>query len=354
MDGTGMPTPWHVLGLAGPTGDVRAIRRAYAQMLKTTNPEDDPDGFQALRQAYDHALAHARNGAVPPETSPAPSPDEDNSAPEPSAAQKAYTEAQAAFADHAPLCNALGALITAQDAPSPDTLRTALRAVLDSPALAYIDIQNRTEEWLARLLLSAMPRSDTLVPVAVAHFQWDKRAGGRESALLANVAGRNRDLAFLAKLQDKQHIHAKAYRLLQASPAVRDPLLRLAIPDLLKDVRALLALIRGTYPSLLANFDPQVLAQWDAFLKRDPISAGLWWVLLAAPPALAVYFWAVAIMRPSERQAIPPELLLLVPATAIAGLFYHFAILAPGRWIAKRQARTPWACGWDGCRPRHC
>ncbi|MDO3411987.1 tetratricopeptide repeat protein [Saccharibacillus sp. CPCC 101409] len=50
---------WQVLGLA-PTGDARAIKRAYAALLKQTSPEDDPEGFQRLREAYDEALKQAK------------------------------------------------------------------------------------------------------------------------------------------------------------------------------------------------------------------------------------------------------------------------------------------------------
>lgn len=47
--------PWTVLGLK-PGADRAEIRRAYARLLKTTNPEDDPEGFMRLREAHDAAL----------------------------------------------------------------------------------------------------------------------------------------------------------------------------------------------------------------------------------------------------------------------------------------------------------
>ena len=46
--------PWHILDI--PAGsDERSIKRAYAKILKTLDP-DDRDAFIALREAYEAAL----------------------------------------------------------------------------------------------------------------------------------------------------------------------------------------------------------------------------------------------------------------------------------------------------------
>ena len=61
MDGgmdNGQRSLWAILGTE-PTGDERALKRAYAKRLKVTRPEDDPAAFQELRDAYEYALRHA-------------------------------------------------------------------------------------------------------------------------------------------------------------------------------------------------------------------------------------------------------------------------------------------------------
>ncbi len=50
---------WTVLQLAD-DADERTIKRTYARLLKSCRPDDDPEGFQRLREAYEEALRYAR------------------------------------------------------------------------------------------------------------------------------------------------------------------------------------------------------------------------------------------------------------------------------------------------------
>lgn len=49
---------WYVLGIE-PTKDEKTIKNAYRKQLKVCHPEDDPEGFKALRAAYDSAVKYA-------------------------------------------------------------------------------------------------------------------------------------------------------------------------------------------------------------------------------------------------------------------------------------------------------
>lgn len=64
------PSCWQTLGIE-PTSDEREVKRAYARALKTTRPEDDPEGFQRLRTAFEEALWAADELRRNPATAPA-------------------------------------------------------------------------------------------------------------------------------------------------------------------------------------------------------------------------------------------------------------------------------------------
>ncbi|WP_431049093.1 hypothetical protein [Roseateles sp. L2-2] len=55
---------WHrdcvTVGLGAPSSDLGEIKRAYAKTLRKTRPDDDAQAYQALREAYDRLVAHAR------------------------------------------------------------------------------------------------------------------------------------------------------------------------------------------------------------------------------------------------------------------------------------------------------
>jgi uncharacterized membrane protein YhaH (DUF805 family) len=56
--------PWEILNINATT-DKKTIKRAYAQILKRCNPEDNPEGFMQLRAAYEMALSSVGNNNEP-------------------------------------------------------------------------------------------------------------------------------------------------------------------------------------------------------------------------------------------------------------------------------------------------
>ncbi len=67
-----MDSIWEVLELE-PTQDVSAIKQAYAKKTRICHPEEDPEGFLKLREAYQAALDYAEGrGDVSPEAQEPP------------------------------------------------------------------------------------------------------------------------------------------------------------------------------------------------------------------------------------------------------------------------------------------
>lgn len=53
-------TIWRILEIE-PTENMSVIKKAYAKKLKIHHPEDDPEGYQRLREAYDRAVKYAKS-----------------------------------------------------------------------------------------------------------------------------------------------------------------------------------------------------------------------------------------------------------------------------------------------------
>ena len=51
-------TPWEVLGLDPDERDERVIKRAYAAKLREHRPDEDPEGFRKVREAYEFLLSY--------------------------------------------------------------------------------------------------------------------------------------------------------------------------------------------------------------------------------------------------------------------------------------------------------
>lgn len=196
--------PWHLLGLDGPTSDPVAIKRAYAKRLRVTRPDDDADAYQALRRAYDHALALAA-GAGPADGAPAPA--EERAAP-PVPAEPAPHAGEDPGPTPASLCAAFAAAADREAVLSRAHL-DALLSALDALPLASRD---EASVRFADAVIQRAGLPDGVKRALRDHFQWtgdfrqERLMGPARLAALGAVLPEEvtpeRDPAVLAQFSD--------------------------------------------------------------------------------------------------------------------------------------------------------
>ncbi|HEX7816683.1 hypothetical protein [Dyella sp.] len=286
-------TPFELLGI-GSDADERAIRRAYTAKLRQTRPDDDPEGFQQLHEAYQQALSIQRRKAamqpmvtvnVLPPASEAPAMDAQHagglaapapatSAPRPTIARIEPVAQPASRLDPEAFCNEAFTRAKAGDVD-------ALMAWLNSqPAFWSLRTKSQTGQLLTRLLYRDEPAISTPCMQALLHFfDADSVKAGHNAMALQRLIRRSQ----LAWECMPEHRDALAHRLGMITPGARRHMER-CLGRLTRPYR--------WWRALLAGFNPNTGKSMPAFIHAlaGPYTEDL-------PPVISqeqVRFWLTA------------------------------------------------------------
>jgi len=295
---------WALLGIA-PTDEPREVKRAYARVLKTIDPDSDPQAFKDLRAAYETALAWGTR--VPEWESEDDGEDGDwaETEPLPEAGwdrgdlfsslgipawdwDPAWRPASAAQVGGraGELARELEELLFGGAVPDSDAVARVGEALLAETEDAHVDVAAAVEAWLVEAIASSAPRSDPLIAPALRRFGWGRvETEWRHDNAVASVLARRRDLPFAAALRRESHPQHRAFLELSGPPRSRVGLLELGIAA---DVRELLRIVDDEHPTVASDLDPDSLAWWRRYFLGPHLPDFYWLIVFLLSPLLIV------------------------------------------------------------------
>ncbi|WEN14314.1 J domain-containing protein [Rhodanobacter sp. AS-Z3] len=179
-------SPFDLLGLTD-DADERAIKRAYAQRLRGTRPEDDAPGFQRLHAAYQAALEYCREAPRSPIEPPALLPDEASVVPATTTSAIAVEPIVLPPFDPAAFCSEAFERAAADEA-------AALQLWLaEQPALWSLQLKMQTSHYLMeQLYLHEPPMSAACMEALLRFFDLDHALAGHDPLALVQLERRTR------------------------------------------------------------------------------------------------------------------------------------------------------------------
>lgn len=356
------PTIWERLGI-DPASDRKAIRRAYAARLKSVHPEEDPEGFKALREAFELALSHAEGriyaGADGPEAlepePPAEPESQDWGGPIWPSALAPYAPVPSEMGDRpqqeltpsqADLEQRLHALVSAVHAEAePDRLVQLLEELLASEAMGEVGAHRQMEGLLAYHLATTIPRSDPLLGRAIEYFGWatDEIQASRDWNV-EDILARTREWQQIEWMSDPGYALHRGWRAL-TEPIQSPRVMRFQAlsPDVVAQVTRLLDAADYELPGLRYHFDPERVQWWERFFAKPRMNFDTWLIAPAALLILLVFDDVIGIVGEVERMAG----LAILPALALPLLYTATLKRIQHRWMARAEPLPGWlANGW--------